>query len=37
MTFWKWRRIHLAASYSLALIALDHSGLTFHYFAPVNA
>ena len=33
MTFWGWRRVHLAATYSLAVIAVVHSGLTFHYYA----
>ena len=31
MTFWAWRRVHLAATYSLAMIAVVHSGLTFHF------
>jgi len=33
VTFWAWRRVHLAATYSLAVIAVVHSGLTFHFYS----
>jgi len=33
VTFWGWRRVHLGATYSLAVIAVVHSGLTFHFYS----
>lgn len=37
MTFWAWRRIHLAASWILAGLALLHSGLTPVFYHDWNA